>query len=253
MHRPSFHHHAVARACLLVAAPLAAASMLVACGGGGGDRPSATTLSGVVATGDAVVGGVVTVQDSDPATPDPTPATTGSDGRYEIDVSTQRAPLLVTVTSAGAADATLASLVPTLSERAENAANVTPFTTAIALLANGSDEFASAADIARAGAPEAVSAATALVVQVLRSDPAVAALLPADFNPLTTPFVADGTGIDAALGAAAGGPAQMRAHERERQLSGKQFVVGQPRPRRSLWCSVTGRVRPVERAQRLGE
>ena len=50
---------------------------------------------------------------------------------------------------------------------------------------------------------------------------------------------------------AAGRTAQMRAHERERKLAGEQFVIREPRPRRSFRQDVCRLGRPVHAAQRL--
>ena len=52
---------------------------------------------------------------------------------------------------------------------------------------------------------------------------------------------------------AAGGAAEMRAHERERELAGEQFVIGEPRPGRALAAAMSAARRPMQRAQRLGE
>ncbi len=53
--------------------------------------------------------------------------------------------------------------------------------------------------------------------------------------------------------AAAGLPAHMRAHQRERELAGQQFVIGEPRPRQALRQNVVRLGRPVQMAQRGGE
>ena len=53
--------------------------------------------------------------------------------------------------------------------------------------------------------------------------------------------------------AAAGLPAHVRAHQRERELAGEQFVIGEPRPGRTLRRDVVRLGRPVQMAQRVGE
>ena len=53
--------------------------------------------------------------------------------------------------------------------------------------------------------------------------------------------------------AAAGLPAHMRAHQRQRELAGEQFVVGEPRPGQTLGQNVVRLGRPVQMAQRGGE
>ena len=45
----------------------------------------------------------------------------------------------------------------------------------------------------------------------------------------------------------------MRAHQRERELAGEQFVVGEPRPGQTLRRDVVRLGRPVQMAQRVGE
>ena len=58
----------------------------------------------------------------------------------------------------------------------------------------------------------------------------------------------------ALAGAAASGlPAHMGAHQRERELPGEQFVIGQPRPGQALGRDVVRLGRPVQMAQRVGE
>ena len=52
---------------------------------------------------------------------------------------------------------------------------------------------------------------------------------------------------------AAGRAPQMRAHQGERQLTGEQLVIGEPRPGQPLGRHVGRLGRPVQGAQRLGE
>ena len=54
-------------------------------------------------------------------------------------------------------------------------------------------------------------------------------------------------------GAAAGAGAQMGAKERQRELAGEQFVVGEPRPRRALRRDIVRRRRAMHAAQRVGK
>ena len=53
--------------------------------------------------------------------------------------------------------------------------------------------------------------------------------------------------------AAAGLPAHMGAHQRQRELAGEQFVIGQPRPGQALGRDVVRLVRPMQMAQGVGE
>ena len=45
----------------------------------------------------------------------------------------------------------------------------------------------------------------------------------------------------------------MRAQERERELSGQEFIIGEPRPGGAFRHQVFGRARPVHAAQRRGK
>ena len=53
--------------------------------------------------------------------------------------------------------------------------------------------------------------------------------------------------------AQSGRPPQLRAHQRQRQLPGQQFVVGQPRPERPIRQNVSDILRDVDARQRLLE
>jgi hypothetical protein len=176
---------------------------LAACGGGSGDdnepeQPAATQLRGVVATGAAVAGATVTVHDADSATANVT-ATAAADGSYVVDVSALRAPLLVIAQGTlDGAPVFLGSVVPTVAANSDNTANVTPLTSAVAILASNDGELTNPTVLAGVTASQ-VANASALVVNTLRSDPAIAAALGSSFDPLTTPFTPDGTGIDAVL------------------------------------------------------
>ena len=84
----------------LTACAAAAAALLVACGDDPDDAPApaptpATTLQGVAALGAPFSGATVTVVDSDAATTDPAPVTADAEGRYSIDVSALKAPLVL--------------------------------------------------------------------------------------------------------------------------------------------------------------
>lgn len=199
---PRFHH----RRTTVFALTVVAAATLVACGGGGDDDDdpvAPTRLEGTAAIGAPMAGASITVVDSDPATADPAAVTADAQGRFGIDVSGLRAPLLVRAqgTVDGEAVRHLA-VVPEVTAGATATANVTPLTSAIAtLVAPGGDVAAlgTPATLASAATAAAVGSAAALLVDTLKSDAATAALLPAGFDPLRTPFAADGTGADAVL------------------------------------------------------
>ena len=186
----------------LVAAAVAAA--LAGCGSdgdGGSPAPTPTMLSGTVAVGAAVPRASVVIQDADGATADIT-ANADNNGKYSIDVSSLKAPLVVRASGTlnGEAVAVVA-VVPELSGSAANTANVTSLTHAVAaLVAPGGDlnALSTAQAIAGINAKTALDAST-LVVNTLKSNPAFASLLPANFDPLKTAFNADGSGVDAVL------------------------------------------------------
>lgn len=190
------------RLSLLTVAVLALAS----CGGSDDDDdppPAATVISGVAAAGAPLAGASVQVVDADAATADPPAVTTGANGQYSIDVTGLRAPLLVTVSGQQeGAPVSYSALVPGLAAQTQNTVNITPLThAAAALLAPGGDPeaLATAAALSANVTAEKVDNAHALVVNTLRTDSATATLLGSGFDPLKTPFSADGTGIDAVL------------------------------------------------------
>jgi hypothetical protein len=175
---------------------------LAACGGGSNDNepeePAATQLRGVIATGAPVPGATVTIHDADAATANVT-TTTGADGSYVADVSTLRAPLLVLANGSLNGEAvSLGAVVPTVVANTDNTANVTPLTVAVGTLATNDADLTNPAVLAGVTASQLANA-TALVLNTLRADPAIAAALGSSFDPLTTTFAANGTGIDAVL------------------------------------------------------
>ena len=186
-----------------------AALLLVACGGSDNSvapppplPPAPTILSGVVASGAPLSLATITVFDSDAATVDPAAVTTDASGHYSIDVTGLKAPLVVKASATvQGAPVVLVAVVPDLAANAANAANVTSLTNAVAaLVAPGGDPNAlTQATLAAAATPQKVADATTLVVTTLRSDSVISAALGAGFNPLTTSFSANGTGIDAVL------------------------------------------------------
>ena len=191
----------------------AATIVLSGCGSGGDDNPpaptppsppapSSTTLSGVVASGAAVPGATVVIRDADGATAD-VRATAGNDGSYTADVTSLRAPLLVSATGTlNGETVSLAAVVASVTAAAGNTANVTPLTNAVAALVAPSGNVSALADpaaLSAAATATNVSNASQLVVNTLRTDPATNTALGANFDPLSTAFTANSTGIDAVL------------------------------------------------------
>jgi hypothetical protein len=177
---------------------------LVSCGGGGGDTPPpATELTGVAAHGGPLAGATITVIDSSASTTDPAPVTAGADGRYTIDVSGLQAPLVVkAVGSVEGETVTTLAVVPAVTANAANTANVTPLTNAVAaLIAPNGDPQAllTPATLASAATSQNVSNASALLVNTLSTDPAIASALGANFDPVATPFTANGSGPDGVI------------------------------------------------------
>ena len=181
---------------------LATLTLLAACSDSP-PEPEATRLSGVAATGAPMAGATITVVDGDAATADPASVTAGPDGRYTIDVSALKGPLVVN--ASGRVDGELVSIVavvPSPTAETDNAVNVTTLTNAVAaLIAPGGDpqSLRTAATLASAVTARKVEDATTLLVNTLKSDASFAAAMGAGFSPLSTPFAADGSGIDAVL------------------------------------------------------
>jgi hypothetical protein len=163
--------------------------------------PAATMIEGTVAVGAAVPGAAITVADADAATADVT-GTADATGTYALDVSSLKPPLVISASGTLNGDpVSVVAVVPSLTASADNTANVTSLTNAVAaLIAPGGDLNAlSSATAIAALTPTAVADASALVVNTLKSNPEFAALLGDGFDPLTTPFTANGTGIDSVL------------------------------------------------------
>ena len=186
---------------------LAAAIVLVGCGGGAGDSPAPVpdagpvatppSLSGVAAVGAAVGEATVTLTDAAGRT---LTTTADAGGRYRFDdVTGLVAPFQIQATGAlGEAVVTLHALVGSAPSGA-TVANVTPLTNAIAALVAPTDlPTALTPAQLQALSPAAIAQASERVAAVIA--PLAGALgLGAGFNPLTTPFTADGTGADRLL------------------------------------------------------
>lgn len=199
----------------LVAALASSAALLAACGGSSSDAtaPAApTTVRGVAASGGAIGGASVTLVDADGTTVNPAAVNTAADGSFSIDASGLRAPFSLRVSFVqDGVPHTLYSVLPTATAGTANTANITPLTDAVAVLvAPGGNPAAlldpAALATALGGAnTNAFANAVATLNAVLASDPAIAAALAAaagtggSFNPVTTSFVANGTGVDGVL------------------------------------------------------
>ncbi len=195
----------------ILAALCGSAALLAACGGGSTQTvppPQATTLRGIAAAGGPLAGATVTLVDANAATADPAAATAAADGSYGFTLDGLTAPfaLRVDYTQEGVAR-TLYAVLPGVTANADNTANVTPLTDAVAVLVAPGGNPAALTDPAALAASSAAAIANAVATlnAVLSSDPSIDAQLDAaagagkTFDPMTTSFVADGSGVDAVL------------------------------------------------------
>ncbi|MEI7446350.1 MAG: carboxypeptidase-like regulatory domain-containing protein [Burkholderiales bacterium] len=200
------------RSLLLRRAPVAlAVSVLVAaCGGGGGGSgeppaaaapatsttaaPAPITLTGTAAIGAPLPGATVTLRDASGTV---LTTTTDSGGRFAFaDLKADDRVLQLAVSAQlGQRQVVHYALVPGLKE--SRTANVTPLTTAIASLAAGSAVPTDLdASVLASLSPETVRSAGEQLGYAIA--PLVAKLAPG-MDPLGTPFVADGRGVDLVL------------------------------------------------------
>ena len=178
---------------------LAAAGMtsalLVACGGGGGsDTPApaaSVKLEGVAALGRAFAGAAVSVTDGTNTVNAEKPV--GADGKYSVNVSSLKAPLIVTATGAvGDNTVTLRSMVAALPADGLVKINISPLTHALASLlesVNGNPLELKPSDVSADKISAKVEVLRAAIANALSS----AGLDPASFNPLTD-LIEPGTG-----------------------------------------------------------
>ncbi|MFN9504752.1 MAG: hypothetical protein ACK57J_09395 [Rubrivivax sp.] len=187
---------------------ISSAIYLVGCGGGGGGQEPVSqpppapvvampSLSGVAAVGAAVGLATITLTDANGLT---RKTTSAADGSYRFDdLSGLQAPFQVQASGTlGEASITLNALVPTAPTGA-GVANITPLTQAITALVVPTElPTALSATQLKALSPAALAEAGTRLQAVI--GPLAGALgLPASFDPLTTRFVADGTGADRLL------------------------------------------------------
>ena len=183
-------------------------TLLVACGGGGDDTvapppppiAASVKLEGVAAMGRAFEGAMVSVTDSagksaSMATP------VGADGKYVIDVTGLKAPLVITATGAvGDSSVTLRSVVATLPATGLVKINISPLTHALAAMLNKRNS--DPADLTPADFVDADISAKLEVLRAAIANALVAAAVPdaATFNALTA-TIEPGThkGVDALL------------------------------------------------------
>lgn len=177
-------------------------AVLAACGGGSSSSSSigptaATSISGTVAIGTALVGANITVTD---ATGKTTTATSDTNGAYSASISGFTAPLLITAADPSGASTTLYSVVASMDTTggAPVIANATPLTTAVSALLTQSGN---PSDLANT--PSSITA-SALSTAETTLDQAIAPILSANgvstsFDPIGTTFSPNQTGADAVI------------------------------------------------------
>ncbi len=203
---PSIASRRVAAAPFLIS-PLVAA-LLVACGGGGGGSttPAPTPVacatncvSGVAASGKAIVGATVTLTDSTGTT---RTATTAADGSYQIDSTGLVGPFLLKV--AGTGGATFYSV--SADANAKTTVNLTQLSDLVVRTWYGAQGIAAdaafAAPATNPAPPAAVLPSLAASVMNLVQLWLDKNNVPSGFNPISTVFAANGSGIDAVLDSA---------------------------------------------------
>ena len=196
-----------------VSTAIAGAALLVLAGCGGGSSvtrsdtvgvaPSSTVLSGVAATGTGFEGAIVTVIDSRGVVVGAS-APVAADGSYGVALAPgAAAPFVLTASRADAAGAveSLVSVVAAASDMA--GVNLTPVTSLVASrLSPSGDPMRLASEVAAGTATinSAILAAKVLEARQLLG-PVIKLSGNADFDPIGTPFTADGTGHDRLLDA----------------------------------------------------
>ncbi len=170
---------------------------LASCGsGGGGAAPSAkpTTVTGTTATGKPLGNAQITLTDSKGVSKTATSSVTG---KYTINVTGLTAPFVVKATGLqGTVSVTLVSVEDTVVKSSTNVINITPWTTAISAMLS-STGFAKDLDAVKDQAT-IISSLTTVdnYTKTLLAPTLTAAGLSTTAGPITTPFVADGTGYD---------------------------------------------------------
>lgn len=174
------------------------------CGGGGASSASgssSSSLSGMAATGAAFTDATVTVTDSRGTTVGT--GTVGTDGTYNITLTSGAvAPFVLTATrtSADGAVQSLVSVVPTALTGAATV-NITPVTSLIASrLSSSGDPLKLASEMVAGTSTISATTVAAKVAEVQTIlGPILTATGTTGNNPLTGSFAADGTGYDRLL------------------------------------------------------
>lgn len=170
--------------------------VLQACGGGSSSTttPTPVNMSGTAATGAAVANATITVKDAAGASKT---ATTGADGKYTIDVAGMTAPFLVKV------DLPVGTALYSVGGAA-GVVNVHPFTNLIIKTwyeVQGKTMDAAFADPAGNPPPSSteIKVIAIVVEEIVQKWLVDKGIDPANFDLISTPFDANGTGFDGVL------------------------------------------------------
>jgi hypothetical protein len=194
MHRKTIFRRTVIAASLLG---------LISCGGGSDTASAPTQISGTAAAGAPFSGATITLTDANGTQ---RTATAAIDGSFTLDAKGLTAPFVLNAT--GIIGDTTATFIAVASEGPKEGEiktlNVTPLTTAVAaLLSDHNDpmEMTDPAKLKAKATPAQINAIVAalrtLLAEVIKSTGVNAAT----FDPMTTAFKADRTGLDAVLDA----------------------------------------------------
>ena len=186
-------------------------AVLVACGGGSGGSNStvstappaatSTSISGIAATGQAMVGAVITLKDANGVSATKTADAAGS---YSFDVINLTAPFVITAAlQVGDTQLILTSMLAEKPVAGSNGvANVTPLTNAIAALLapNGNPEELAATGVSKTAVTKAkLDDAAAKIRDAIENILKDAGLDSTKFNPVSTVFTANRQGADRVL------------------------------------------------------
>lgn len=170
---------------------------IASCGGGGsggGTSTTTQTLSGTAAQGAAIASATVTIKDKNGST---ITGTTGTDGKYSIDVTGKTAPFLLKVPAGAGFLYSVAT--------ATGAANIHPFTDLIIrnwYKVQSSDvetDFSGAGALAKVPTVAEINTIEAVIRNILSANLTNVGVTASNFNLLTSSFVADHTGFDKVL------------------------------------------------------
>ncbi|MFN2529217.1 MAG: hypothetical protein ABR584_10945 [Candidatus Baltobacteraceae bacterium] len=185
--------------------------LVTGCGGGGGSSaapptvtpgppiatpPSSTSsVSGIAATGKSIAAAAVSLKDSTGATKS---ATTAADGSYSIDTTGMTGPFIVTTTSGSTKLYSVSA-----DSNAKTVVNITPLTDVVARSWYGAQstniDAAFASSSPNAPAPVAAASITGAVQNIVQLWLTKAGVSATGFNIISTPFAANGTGLDLVL------------------------------------------------------